>query len=188
MKHPWLFALPLASLCPFNAFGSPSVSTFWDASNPDWLNKLRPDYPLDSTYVEWSCFTRGPHRNAVCISLPSNDSASLNRCSWGFPFLADGRCGSFHTLVHALGQCAAASHASWCTMATVRTELFVDQDSCSAIGRPGVCCPLEPLSFAAWSDSHSDPQFLVNAWRSCARRCGPMPQAACRTCGPSMLL
>ena len=46
MKHPWLFALPFASLCPFNAFVFPSVSPFWSASNPDWLNELRSDYPL----------------------------------------------------------------------------------------------------------------------------------------------
>jgi hypothetical protein len=168
MKHPWLFMLPFASLCPFNAFGFPSVSPFCGASNPDWLNELRSDYPVNSTCVEWSYFYGGPDRDGLCVSLPSNDSASLKRCSWRFPFLADGRCGSFSTFVHALGPCAADSHGTWRSTATGRTEFFVDRDSCSAIRRPRVCCPLEPIWCAGSSDSHSCPQFLVMHTPPCA--------------------
>ena len=109
MKHSWLFVLPFASLCPFNAFGFPSVSRFWAAPNPDWLNELRSDYPLNSACIGWSYFDRGPQRNAVCVSLPSNDSALLNRCSRRSRFLADERCAGFNTSVQALGPCAADS-------------------------------------------------------------------------------
>src|SRR5437660_6401255 len=96
MRNLWLFALPFASLCPFYVLGFPSVSPFWSTSNSGCLNEVRSDYPLNSTCIEWSYFDHGPHRNAVCVSLPSNDSASLNRCSRGFPFLADGRCARFY--------------------------------------------------------------------------------------------
>jgi hypothetical protein len=147
MKHPWFFALPFASLCPFNAFGFPSVSPFWSSSNPGWLNELRSDYPLNSTCFEWSYFGRGPHRNVGCVSLPSNDSASLNRCSWGFPFLADERCVSFYASVQTLGPSAAYSRANWRTTITVRSELFVEQYCCSAFRRTWVSCRLEPPLF-----------------------------------------
>src|SRR5579864_3389391 len=112
MKHSWLFVMSFASLCPFNAFGFPSVSRFWAAPNPDWLNELRSDYPLNSACIGWSYFDRGPHRNVVCVSLPSNDSALLNRCSRRSRFLADERCAGFDTSVEALGPCAADSRTS----------------------------------------------------------------------------
>ena len=161
MRHPWLFALPFASHCHLYAFGFPSVSPFWGASNPDWLNELRSDYPLNSTCIKWSYFDRGRHRNAVFVSLPSNDSGSLNRRSRGFPFLADGRCASFYAFIHTLGLCAAGSHATSCSSATVRGEWFVEPDSGSAFRRACVCCPLEPLSFAVWRVSHSGQHFVM---------------------------
>jgi hypothetical protein len=147
MKHPWFFALPFAPLCPFNAFGFPSVSPFWSASNPDWLNEVRCDYPLNSSCFEWSHFGRSPHRNAVGVSPPSNDSASLNRCSRPSRFLANERCVSFYASVQTLGPSAAYSRANWRTTITVRSELFVEQDCCTAFRRTWVSCPLEPPSF-----------------------------------------
>jgi hypothetical protein len=53
MRHPSLFALPFASLCPLYAFGFPSVSLFWTVSNLTSFNNLPSDYPLDSRSVEW---------------------------------------------------------------------------------------------------------------------------------------
>jgi hypothetical protein len=161
MRPPWLFALLFASLCPFYAFGFPSVSPFWGASNLDWLNELRADYPLNSTCVEWSYFDRGRQRNAVCFSLPSNDSVSLNRCSRRSSVLTGGRCASSYAFVHTLGPRAADSLATWRSTATVRTEFSLDQYRCSAFRRARDCWPLEPLSFAAWRVSHSGRQFVV---------------------------
>ena len=161
MKHSWLFVLPFASLCPFNAFGFPSVSRFWAAPNPDWLNELRSDYPLNSACIGWSYFDRGPQRNVVCVSLPSNDSALLNRCSRRSRFLADERCAGFNTSVQALGPCAADSRTSRRTTLMVRSELSVEQDSCPTLRRARVCCRIEPLSFAPSHASRSGQQFLV---------------------------
>jgi hypothetical protein len=161
MKHSWLFVLPFASLCPFNAFGFPSVSRFWAAPNPDWLNELRSDYPLNSACIGWSYFDRGPQRNAVCVSLPSNDSALLNRCSLRSRFLADECCAGFNTSVQALGPCAADSRTNRRTTLMVRSELSVERDSCPTLRRARVCCRIEPLSFAPSRASRSGQQFLM---------------------------
>jgi hypothetical protein len=161
MRHPWLFALVCAFLCPFYAFGFPSVSPFWGASNLDWLNKLRSDYPLISTCVELWYFRPGPCTSAICALLPSCRPASLNRCSRRSPVLADERCASFYVSVQTLGPCAAYSRAYWRTTLIVRSELFVEQDSCSAFRRARVCCPIDPLSFAPSRASQSGRQFLV---------------------------
>ena len=53
MRPPFLFALLFASLCPFYAFGFPSVSPFWTASNLASFNNLRFDYRLGSRSAEW---------------------------------------------------------------------------------------------------------------------------------------
>ena len=188
MRHPWLFALPFASLCLLYAFGFPSVSPFRGTSNLDWLNELRSDYPLNSSCVEWSYFHPGPRTSAVCVSLPSNDSASLNRCSRSYPFLADGRCASFDAFVQTLGPGATNSRANWRTTTAVLSELFVDQEGCSAFSRARVCCPLELLSFAAWRVSQSGRQFLVIHGDLVRGGRGPIPQAVCRTCEQSMSL
>jgi hypothetical protein len=172
MRPPWLFALLFASLCPFYAFGFPSVSPFWGASNLDWLNELRSDYPLNSTCIEWSYFGSDPHRTAVCVSLLSNGSASL-----------------IYAFVHMLGPCAAYSRANWRTTRIVRSELFVHQDSCLTFRRARVCCPIEPLSFAPSRASHSGRQFVVmhgdlmrgvaNQWHEA---CSELAASPCR-CG-----
>jgi len=161
MRQLWPFAMPFASLCPFNAFGFPSVSPFWGASNPGWLNELRSDYPLNSTCVEWSYFGRGPRRNAAFVSLLSNGSGLLNRCSRHFTALADGRCACLYRLAHTPSPIAAYPQANWCSTATVRSKFFVDQDSSSAFRRARDCCPLEPLSFPPSCVSHRGRQFLV---------------------------
>ena len=161
MRPPWLFALPFASLCPFNAFAFPSVSPFWGAANLDWLNALRSDYPLNSACVEWSYFGRGPHKNAVCVSSARNGSASVTRSWWRSPVLADKRCVSFDAFVQTLGPRAAYSRANWRNTTTVRSELCVEQDGCSASRSALVCCRLEPLSLAAWRVSRGGRQFVA---------------------------
>lgn len=183
MKNLWLFALPFASLCPFYAFGFPSVSPFWGASNPDWLNELRSDYPLNSTCVEWSYFHPRPRMSAICALLPSSGSASLNRWSRRSSVLSGVRCASFRAFVQTLGPFVAYSCANWRTTLIVRSELFVEQDTCSATRRTWVSCPLQPLSFQPSCVSPGGRQIPGYAWRPCARRCGPIPEAMCRTCG-----
>jgi hypothetical protein len=188
MRPPWLFALLFASLCPFYAFGFPSVSPFWGASNLDWLNELRADYPLNSTCVEWSYFDRGRQRNAVCFSLPSNDSVSLNRCSRRSSVVTGGRCASFYAFVHTLGPGAADSLATWRSTATVRTEFFLDQRQLLSVSsRTGLLASRTALvcgvaCFAQW------PTIRRDAWRSYARRCEPMAPGVFRTCGQSVSL
>jgi hypothetical protein len=177
MRPPWLFALLFASLCPFYAFGFPSVSPFWGASNLDWLNELRSDYPLNSTCFEWSYFGRGPHRNAVCVSLPSNDSASLNRCSWGFPISS--RWTSREVSMHPFKLLAHVLPIRAQTGAP-RLPFAVSCSSSKTVAQRSVARGFVVLS--------SRPGFSRRAWRSCARRCGPIAEARCRTCGEPMSL
>ena len=46
----------LALLCPLHAFAFPSVSLFRLVCNPEWINSLRSDYPLNSASAESSYF------------------------------------------------------------------------------------------------------------------------------------
>jgi hypothetical protein len=187
MRHSWFFALPFASLCHLYAFGFSSVSPFWGAPNPDWLNELRSDYPLNSTCVEWSYFDRVAHRNAGCVSLPSNGSALLNRCSRSFPFLDDGRCASFYAFVHTHGPCAADSHATGSARLTfavscLSTKTVAQRSVAHGFVASGTALVCGVACFAEW------PTIPRDVWRSCARRRGSLAEAVCRAYGQCMSL